>query len=319
MIRHLPRRYRLRVASLATLAALTLGSGVASAQTAPPPTAPDFSVSVGARTWVSSGYTTWSFQGAGIDPLSEVRLRGTDSVIVEGNADLVWKRFVLITSVGGGGITDGVLIDDDFDQSGRRARSSHTRSQVDDQGVLYFNVDAGWRMFDWGLPGSTLPGYIDLFVGYQRWEEKYVGLGITGTTTAPSGTKVITQEYSWDSLRLGGRIHIPMSARLAIHTRAAVLPYTHTRLDDVHHLRTDLRQDPSFSSEADGGFGVQLDFGVLYTVWKGLAVEAGYQFWRIDSGSGDKFTHALTGTTKDELNEIVIERSGVFVGARYRF
>ena len=106
------------------------------------------------------------------------------SIMASTSMMLSWKRFVLITSVGGGGITDGVLIDDDFDQSGRRARSSHTRSQVDDQGVLYFNVDAGWRMFDWGLPGSTLPGYIDLFVGYQRWEEKYVGLGITGTPTA---------------------------------------------------------------------------------------------------------------------------------------
>lgn len=309
------RRFRpLGLALLAMCAAATLAPGTGSAQQAR-----EFSLGVGARTWVSTGYTTWSFQGSGIDPLSELRLRGTDSVIVEGSADFVWKRFVLMTSVGGGGITDGVLIDDDFDHSGHRARSSHTRSQIDDQGVLYANLDAGWRLVTWDLPGSTLPGYLDLFVGYQRWEETYVAFGITGTTTAPTGTKIITQEYTWDSLRLGGRIHIPMSERLAIHTRAAVLPYTHTRLDDVHHLRADLKQDPSFSSEADGGYGIQLDFGVLYTVWKDLAVEAGYQFWRIDSGSGDKFTHGLGATTRDELNEIVVERGGLFVGLRYHF
>lgn len=307
-----PARVRL-LAGLSAWVALALPAA-ATAQNLP-----DFSTSVGLRTWVTSGYTTWSFQGAGIDPRSELRFRGTDSVIAEGNADFVWKRLVLMTSVGGGAITDGVLIDDDFARSGHQARFSHTRSSVDDQRVVYVNFDAGWRLATWGLPGSTLPGYLDLFAGYQRWEEEYVAFGITGTVTAPTGTKVITQEYTWDSLRLGGRIHIPMSERLAIGARGAVLPYNRTRLEDIHHLRADLRQDPSFSSEADGGFGFQADLGFLYAVWKGLSVEAGYQFWRIDSGSGDKFTRAVSGTTKDELNEIVIERGGVFAGLRYRF
>lgn len=313
-----PRQFLwLRLALPALVVSFALMPGVASSQQA---RAPEFSVGLGARTWFTTGYTTWSFQGSGIDPLSELRLRGTDSLIGEGNADLVWKRLVLMTSVGGGAITDGVLIDDDFDRSGHQARSSHTRSSVDDEKVFYFNIDAGWRAFTWSLPGSTLPGYLDLFVGYQRWEETYVAFGITGTPpTASTGTKVITQEYTWDSARVGGRIHIPMSARLAVHTRALVLPYTRTRLDDIHHLRTDLQQNPSFSSEADGGLGFQLDFGLLYTVWKGLAVEGGYQFWRIDSGSGDKFTHGVGGTTKDTLNEIVVERGGPYVGLRYRF
>jgi len=317
MTREPRRSLWLRLALPALASSFALMPGVASSQQAQ---APGFSAGLGARTWFTTGYTTWSFQGSGIDPLSELRLRGTDSLIGEANADLVWKRFVLMTSVGGGAITDGVLIDDDFDRSGHQARSSHTRSSVDDDGVFYFNIDAGWRLVNWGLPGSTLPGYLDVFVGYQRWEETYEAFGITGTPpTASTGTKVITQEYTWDSLRVGGRIHIPMSERLAVHTRAVVLPYTRTRLDDVHHLRTDLQQNPSFSSEADGGLGVQLDFGLLYTVWRGLAVEGGYQFWRIDSGSGDKFTHGVGGTTKDTLNEIVVERGGPYIGLRYRF
>jgi hypothetical protein len=45
--------------------------------------------------------------------------------------------------------------------------------------------------------------------------------------------------------------------------------------DDVHHKRTDLRHDPSFHDEADGGVGVQLDGGLVYRLWRGLSVEAG--------------------------------------------
>jgi hypothetical protein len=56
--------------------------------------------------------------------------------------------------------------------------------------------------------------------------------------------------------------------------------------DDVHHKRTDLRHDPSFHDEADGGVGVQLDGGLVYRLWRGLSVEAGYQYWRVKSGGG---------------------------------
>ena len=101
-----PRKRRLRITGLAALGALVLAPALAAAQQPPAPEAPAFTLGVGARTWVSTGYTTWSFKGAGIDPLSELRLRGTDSVIVEGNADLVWKRLVLMTSIGRGAITD---------------------------------------------------------------------------------------------------------------------------------------------------------------------------------------------------------------------
>ncbi len=135
----------------------------------------------------------------------------------------------------------------------------------------------------------------------------------------PSSTKVITHDYTWHSLRVGARAEVPIVVGLSMRAKAILLPYNHTDLQDTHHLRTDLRQNPSFSSDATGGFGVQLDAGLSYRVWKGLSIEGGYQFWRIDSGEGDKFTHALTGTTKDKLNEIIIERGGPYLGLRYRF
>jgi hypothetical protein len=106
---------------------------------------------------------------------------------------------------------------------------------------------------------------------------------------------------------------------LAVRGSVVLLPYTRTELEDTHHLRTDLRQDPSFSSTADGGFGVQLDAGLSYTVWKGLSIDAGYQFWRIDSGSGTKTTFGVAGTSRDRLGEIIIERGGPYFGVSYRY
>ncbi len=51
----------------------------------------------------------------------------------------------------------------------------------------------------------------------------------------------------------------------------------------------------------------------------GLSFEAGYQYWGLDSGKGNKFTRALTGTTKDKLDQISIERYAPYFGFQYRF
>ncbi len=281
--------------------------------------------SVGVRTWMTGGYTKWNFQGAGISPLSELRWRGTDAVIVEGNADFVWKELVLMTSLGAGKVTDAVLIDDDFLLSDHQGRFSHTRSSVDDEGVFFFNADAGWRAGSWRSGKSEALGYVDVFLGYQYWTEEYVAFGAVGggpgllSASIPSSTKALTHDYTWHSLRVGARAQVPIVAGLSARATAVLLPYNHTELEDIHHLRTDLKQNPSFSSEADGGVGFQLDAGLSYQVWEGLSIEGGYQFWRIDSGHGDKFTHALTGTTKDTLNQILVERGGPYLGLRYRF
>jgi hypothetical protein len=280
---------------------------------------------VGLRTWVTSGYTKWSFSGAGIDPLSELRWRGTDTVIVAGSADVVWKRLVFMLSLGGGRPDDGVLIDDDFLVSGRQARFSHTRSLVDGSSVFYVNGDVGYRAFQWQGPPAGTRGFVDFFVGYQYWNEEYEAFGLTGggrgllTSTRSSGTKVFTDDFSFSSVRVGGRAFVPVWGDLALRGSVVLLPYTHTELKDTHHLRTDLRQNPSISSTADGGVGVQLDAGLSYDVWKGLSIEAGYQFWRIDSGSGTKTTFGVTGTTNDRLGEIIIERGGPYFAVRYRF
>jgi len=302
----------------------------------------DVSFKLGTRAWVTTGNTKWNFQGPlfvggpTINPLSELRWRGVDSVVPEVNAELVWKQLVLRSSLGWGGISEGVLIDDDFLFSDRQGRWSHTRSNVNDDGLFYVNADIGLRLIV--DPEKTRSAYTDLLIGYQYWHEKYVAFGATGfqctafvgtvdnpmcaafgAAVAPPTLKVITHDYFWHSLRIGQRTKIPLYSGLSLKADAIILPWSSSELRDVHHLRNDLKQNPSFLSRAKGGFGVQLDGGLTWATWWGLSIEGGFQYWRLDSGEGDKFTRALSGTTKDKLNEIIVERYGPYLGLQYRF
>jgi len=50
-----------------------------------------------------------------------------------------------------------------------------------------------------------------------------------------------------------------------------------------------------------------------------LALEAGFRYWRIDSGTGTETARGVTVTTHERVNAIRIERYGPFVGVTYRF
>jgi hypothetical protein len=247
-------------------------------------------------------------------------------VVTEVYGEVGWKRWLLLGNLGWGKIDDGVLIDDDFLSNDRQGRFSHTRSIVKDEGLFYVNVDLGGRIATWDKSlfeqrssGEGAGGYVDLFVGYQYWHERYVAFGATGTSAISSSTKVITQDYRWDSVRLGLRAGIPLISRFDFKGAIIGLPWSWYHLEDVHHLRTDLRQTPSFSAESHEGSGFGLDGAFSHRIWRGLSIEAGYRYWRIDSGEGDKFTHALTGTTRAKLNNTRFERYGPHFAFEYRW
>jgi hypothetical protein len=276
----------------------------------------DASLTVGGRLWVTNGYTTNSTAG------SELRWRGVDSIVPEVNVDFVWNQFVLMSSFGGGGINDGVLIDEDFTDRDHRFRFSRTRSGVDDDELFYVNADVGFRALRWDLDGE--PGFVDALVGYQYWHERYVAFGATSgfpgaVPPFSSSMKAITQDYYWHSLRLGGRTQVPLVPGLSLKARAFVLPWSKSLLDDIHHGRGDLRHDPSFQEEADGGLGVQVDGGLALRVWRGLSIEVGYQYWRIKSGEGTSTARTIGGDVDSKLLENRTERHGPYIGVQYRF
>src|SRR5690348_4013199 len=85
---------------------------------AQPQLPPDSSLTLGTRVWVTTGNSTNS------TGLSELRWRGVDSVVPEVNAEFVWRRWVFMASLGGGAIKEGVLIDEDFNDSDHDVRIS---------------------------------------------------------------------------------------------------------------------------------------------------------------------------------------------------
>lgn len=270
---------------------------------------PDLSASVGMRGLFTSGTTSWS------SGVSELTWRGVDAGVAEINADVVWRRLVGRASFGGGGLSTGVLIDTDV------SPASRTRSEVTGDGLFYGNIDVGTRLASWGNPRDVL-GYLDLLFGYQYWREEYEAKGATGTVAVSPSLKVIRNEFSWTSLRLGGRAQIPVVGGWPRTSAGSSSPGRTARGEDTHFLRTSGPQalkQPSFNADADGGFGYQLEGGLSYRILGGLSAEAGFRYWKIDSGSGTDTAHLLTGDVRQRLKEIIIERYGPYVGVTYRF
>lgn len=303
---------------LAGLAALLLAtSGVASAED-DRTLGDDLTLSIGGRVWATSGHSSRSISAAGIDRLSELRWRGVDSIVPEVNVDLVWNRLVTLASLGGGAIGDGVLIDDDFGASGERFSS--TRSPVDDSYLFYLSADVGGRVLDWRPPDAVARGYVDLLLGFQYWHERYVAFGATGfPNTIAAGVKALANDYHWRSFRLGARTQLPIYRGLSLRLRGYVVPWSSLVIEDVHYLRRDLRQHPSFRDEADGGIGWQADGALTYAVSNRLSVELGFQYWSLESAEGDSFAFTTAGVAHQTLKEARTERYGPFVGVRWRF
>jgi opacity protein-like surface antigen len=322
---------RIKSFALVALLALGLSPSVASAQAPPPP--PDWTVELTGRIWAAQGFSSWNLKSAGIDPQTDLRWRGVDAIVGEVGVDATWKRIVWMLNVGGSKFSDGTLVSDEFAQSGHQARFAFNRSPVDDGHVFYVSSDLGFRVAEWLKPvfaGPDAPlvrGYLDVFLGYQYWREEYTATGLYGflflpgltiNVTEPNSTKVLRHEYSRHSLRLGARTQIPLWGGFSTKLMAAIVPYTHTDLEAEEFIRTDIKAPTK--SHANGGFGYQLEASLAYGFWRGLSVEAGYRYWRFDSGSGEVDTTSINGiVSTNKVNEMITERHGPYAGLSWRF
>jgi hypothetical protein len=285
---------------------------------------PDWTASIGANVWFSNGDSKWEHEIAifpGVSGGSRLTFRDVGSKIVSVDADLLlWRRLVLTASGGWGQPDDGDLIDEDFIVG---ENFSRTRSAVDDGHIYFGTINAGFRLVDW-RDAEKRYGFVDLLAGYQYWQEKYEAFGLADfigfTGEVSRTTKVITETWTWHSLRVGGRAFFPFPWGLGLRASGFVLPWSSVRVEDTHHLRTDLRQNPSVVSDATGGFGWQLEAAITYTFWRGLGVEAGYRYWNLQIKSGDvKFRFSDGQSAEEEVRRIRTERGGPFVGLFYRF
>ncbi len=293
---------------------------------------PHYTFTIGFREWLSQGRSAHNIAGPGHSPnvLSELTWRGLNAPVQILSAEYVTPfrprtgSFLLNASLGGGIISNGSLIDQDWAGNNRTNKISETYSEQRNGHVLFVSVDAGWRPFQWkppGYSGGSLPlvGAWDLLIGFQYWQEQYQAYGVQDllpppSTPVPNSVIAITQTNEWYNFRLGSRLTIPLHERVAITGSAFYLPYTLYRSTDVHHLRTDLQQDPSFLTTASGGNGVQLEAGLHVRAWKSLTLEAGYMYWDVRSGSGTVTAYTTSGVGTEPHNEENTRRQGIFFG-----
>ena len=291
-------------------------------------------VELSAGTWISVGDTRWAHNassnpGLG-NPTSKLTYKdvGTNVIDLTGK---FWFSPKVFGRLNGGfaGIGGGRLTDDDFG-SGQRLFSK-TISNVPDNNMYYINADLGGRVRE--FPNHR--GWLDLFGGYQYWhtEHQAVGIGqvvcdpgaIPGFTCAAAGTSsnegetVITNRANWHSLRMGASAEYRLTTRFSLLGTFAVIPISVFDNKDVHHLRGDLQQNPSFSMTGYG-VGADVDVGARFMITKNLAANLGYRLYYNRMLSGDLTVHPVAASSESfPLTQFESLRHGFTAGLSLLF
>ena len=176
--------------------------------------------------------------------------------------------------------------------------------------MWYLNADGGFRVAEY--PNHR--GWLDLFGGYQFWHTKYEATGVTQVACDPSaipglppcaapgasgfsGQTVITNTTNWHSIRVGASTEYRLTRRLSMLATLAFIPASLLDNKDVHHLRGDLSQDPSFSM-VGYGVGADADVGARFMITTNLAANLGYRMYYNRVLSGHLTSHPAVGSTE---------------------
>ncbi len=159
---------------------------------------------------------------------------------------------------------------------------SNTLSDVDDR-IRYAIVDVGYDWWRWADYKVTP------FIGWSYFQQHMKGLGCRQiangnsdcTTPIPTSVLGITEYDTWNALRLGLAVQLPLAPRLSLSAEAAYLPYVSFSGTDNHVLRM------LVSPEDGHGVGAQLEAMLSYAITDALSVGAGGRYWSMWTTSGD--------------------------------
>ncbi|MBI5776762.1 MAG: hypothetical protein HY444_05160 [Nitrospirae bacterium] len=306
----------------------------------------DLRVDVALTSWLTEGKTRHSFYNRSAlfgNPTSELDYKDVGTTVTELGGKMSFDKrtfqYFVRGQVGYGAVGGGRLVDDDYvsaagatafgtSQSGAH-RFSRTHSDLSGSHIWYLNADFGGQVEVWQKRAS-----LGAFLGYQHREEKLKAFGVgqvectalvpSNIQCNPAGTVtninrlVLTNRAKWDSFRLGVEGEARLHSRVSLDGRAAFLvSWLNNR--DTHHLRTDLKQDPSITMTGTGiGFNGETNASVM--VYKQLFFDIGYRYWWQRVGSGDVVFRGTTGDSQPlPLNEFRSIRQGMTFGLRYTF
>ncbi len=286
-------------------------------------------VELGIGAWISSGETKWAHDASSIpglgNPTSKLTYKdvGTNVVDVVGKFWVTPRIFGRL-NIGGAGIGGGRLIDDDY-ASGQRLISS-TASDIQGENMWYLNADVGGRVKEF----ANHRGYVELFAGYRYWHTEHRAVGVGRLVCDPSffnctaplppaGQTVITNTANWHSIRIGGSTEYRMTRRFSLLGTVAVSPISIIDNKDIHHLRSDLKQNPSLSM-VGYGFGADADVGARLMIVRNFYLNVGYRVWWNRTVDGHVTFHDATGSSQEfPLTEFQSFRHGLTFGLNYAF
>ena len=300
---------------------------------------------IAAGTWISSsGETRWAHNASSAspllgDPTSKLTYKDVGTNVFD-LAGTYWFRPRLFgrLNIGVAGIGGGRLTDDDYLAADRGNPSSRTISNINGNSMWYLNADVGGRVTNF----INHRGWLDVFGGFQYWHTEYtaVGLGQVTCTSAGStvdlgggnvlcnpsgpsppvgsGTEIITNTTNWYSMRLGGRTEYRLTRQFSLLGSVALLPVSIVENKDVHHLRSDLQQNPSISM-LGVGIGADADVGARFMFTKNVGLNVGYRVWWNRMYDGNVTFHNVGSSQEFPLTQFQSLRHGLTAGLNFTF
>ncbi len=295
-------------------------------------------VELSVRWWMfTNGETEWSQNASTLDPslgnpTSELTYEDNNTQIIElaGRVNLSRRWFVHGEFGFSIGLDRGLLVDNDYTAVGGQRLFSQTNSNITGSGTQYVNLNVGYRVKEFA--GSR--GYLDVFGGLQYWRTEYQASGVQQVVCTPSGipgvsctpdTNIVgvlalTNTTHWFTpLQVGLGTEYRFTHRVSVDFKAFVSPVSILYNEDVHHLRTDLQQDPSFSM---WGLGASANAGAFlkFMLTRNLVLTGGYRVMWNSTYTGTWENHPVgSGSQTAPLTEFQTLRYGPIVGLTASF
>jgi outer membrane protease len=280
-----------------------------------------------ARYWFSMGKTAknlYDVRGPGTAMVSRLTYDGLQGHSVEGfgRADHTSGLYVK-GYLGGGVVSKGDLNDEDFTPF--IAPYSSTTSANKDGQMLYGSVDLGFNL----VRNNAIR--VGAFAGYHYFQEQVSAYGcaqvasnplVCGGGGVPGNIRVITQDNTYHSLRIGLDADIRLSDRLALRLDGAYLPHVILHGADTHWQRigTSLGDFAGPIKEDGKGHGYQLEAALSYAASPNVTFAIGGRYWHMETKGDTHFEGNVIGVTASaQPVDWKTDIYGVFVQGAFKF
>ena len=273
----------------------------------------------GTRYWYSSG----TFQ-KGLAPPALVSQLTYDTTANSGElfGRIESPQNVFLKGNIGGGSIGGQLNDEDWAINPGAGEVAYSNTVSSVQGDIdYATVDLGYDVFR---------GYgykLGAFVGYNYYRENKSAYGCAQIANPlsdcvpanpPGSVPGITEDDTWQSVRVGVNGEIMITDQLKLGADVAYLPYVQFSGVDNHLSFNPVKVFPEW---ANSGQGVQLEATMSYAITDQFSFGVGGRYWAMWTQNG-QYTLATEyycgGACPNWGAEYKTERYGVFVQVDYR-